>query len=92
MWSRRFIEDITRGLAQDIVLRQRYQEEGFGLESGFGTEKEARARIAGLKQSHGLSDVDIRLVQNISGAGAEERVMWQVYVKAGKGVSVFLPK
>jgi hypothetical protein len=92
MWKRRLIEDITFGLGQEIALRQRYQQDGFGLESAFGREKQARARIADLKRSHGLTDVDIRLVQNISKVGTKERITWQVYAKAGKGVSVFLPK
>jgi len=78
----------TRGLAQDIALRQRYQQEDFGLESAFGSEKEARARIAELKQTFGLKDGDIRLVQNISRVGAGERITWQVFAKAGKGIRV----
>ena len=81
-------EIITRGLAQDIMIRQRYQREDFGLESAFGTEKEARARISELKQTFGLKDGDIRLVQNISRVGAGERITWQIFVKAGKGIRV----
>ena len=92
MWRRKLIEDITYGLAQEVMLRQRYQKEGFGLESAFGGEREARARIVELKRNFGLSDADIRLIQNISKAGAQERITWQVYAKAGKGVNVFLPK
>ena len=92
MWKRRLIEDVTFGLGQEVMLRQRYQQDGFGLESAFGSERQARARIAELKRSFGLSDADIRLVQNTSKVGAQERVTWQVYAKAGKGVSVFLPK
>lgn len=92
MWKRKLVEDVTYGLAQEIALRQRYQKEGFGLESAFGGEREARARIGELKRNFGLGDVDIRLIQNISKAGAQERITWQVYAKAGKGVNVFLPK
>jgi len=92
MWKRRLIEDVTFGLGQEIMLRQRYQKEGFGLESAFGRERQARARMAELKKSHGLTEADIRLVQNISKVGTKERITWQVYAKAGKGVSVFLPK
>ena len=92
MWKRRLIEDVTFGLGQEVMLRERYQQDGFGLESAFGSERQARARIAELKRSFGLSDADIRLVQNTSKVGAQERVTWQVYAKAGKGVSVFLPK
>ena len=92
MWKRRLVEDITFGLAQEVALRQRYQKEGFGLESAFGGEREARARVEELKRKFGLSDGDIRLVQNVSKAGTQERITWQVYAKAGKGVNVFLPK
>jgi len=92
MWKRKLVEDITYGLGQEIMLRQRYQKEGFGLESAFGGEREARARISELKRKFGLSDADIRLIQNISKAGTQERITWQVYAKAGKGVNVFLPK
>ena len=92
MWKRKLVEDITFGLAQEVALRQRYQKEGFGLESAFGGEREARARVEELKRKFGLSDADIRLVQNVSKAGTQERITWQVYAKAGKGVNVFLPK
>jgi hypothetical protein len=92
MWKRRLVEDITFGLAQEVMLRQRYQQEDFGLESAFGSEREARARITDLKRNYGLSEADIRLVQNISKVGGGERITWQVYAKAGKGANVFLPK
>jgi hypothetical protein len=92
MWKRRLVKDITFGLAQEVALRQRYQQEDFGLESAFGSEKEARARMEVLHRKFGLSDAEIRLVQNISRTGGQERTIWQVYAKAGKGVSVFLPK
>lgn len=92
MQKRKLVEDVTFGLGQEIMLRQRYQQEGFGLESAFGREREARARIEELKRKFGLSEVDIRLIQNISKVGAKERITWQVYAKAGKGVNVFLPK
>jgi hypothetical protein len=92
MWKRKLIQDLTLGLGQEIALRQRYQQDGFGLESAFGSEREARARIEVLKRKFGLSEMDIRLVQNISKAGPKDRITWQVYAKAGKGVNVFLPK
>jgi hypothetical protein len=92
MWKRKLIQDLTLGLGQEIALRQRYQQDGFGLESAFGSEREARARIEALKRKFGLSEMDIRLVQNISKAGPKDRITWQVYAKAGKGVNVFLPK
>jgi hypothetical protein len=92
MWKRKLIQDLTFGLGQEVALRQRYQQDGFGLESAFGSEREARARIEVLKRKFGLSDIEMRLVQSICRAGAQERITWQVYAKAGKGVNVFLPK
>lgn len=92
MWRRKLMQDTTFSLSQEILLRQRYQEEGFGLESAFGGESEARARIAELKRKFRLSDADIRLVQNVSKSGEVEKITWQVYARAGKGVNVFLPK
>jgi hypothetical protein len=92
MWKRKLIQDLTFGLGQEVALRQRYNKEGFGLESAFGSEREARSRIEELKRRFGLSDMDMRLVQNISKAGPQERITWQIYAKAGKGVNVFLPK
>jgi len=92
MWKRRLVEDVTFGLAQEVALRQRYQKDGFGLESAFGNERQARARVEELKRKFGLSEADIRLVQNIAKVGPKERTTWQVYAKAGKGVSVFLPQ
>ena len=91
MWKRKLVEDVTFGLAQEVALRQRYQQEGFGLESAFGSEREARARIETLRRKFGLSEIDIRLIQNISRTGGQERTTWQVYAKGGKGVKVFLP-
>jgi len=91
MWKRRLVEDVTFGLAQEVSLRQRYQQDGFGLESAFGNERQARARIEELKRKFGLGEADIRLVQNLAKVGPKERTTWQVYAKAGLGVSVFLP-
>jgi hypothetical protein len=91
MWKRRLVEDVTFGLAQEVALRHRYQKDGFGLESAFGNESQARARIDTLKQKFGLTEPDIRLVQNIAKVGPKEKITWQIYAKAGKGVNVFLP-
>jgi hypothetical protein len=91
MWKRRLVEDVTFGLAQEVALRQRYQKDGFGLESAFGNESQARARIDTLKRKFGLAEPDIRLVQNIAKIGPKERTTWQIYARAGKGVNVFLP-
>ena len=92
MWKRRLVEDVTFGLAQEVALRQRYQKDGFGLESAFGNERQARARIEELKRKFGLGEADIRLVQNIAKVGTQEKITWQVYAKGGKGVNVFLPQ
>jgi hypothetical protein len=92
MWKRRLVEDVTFGLAQEVALRQRYQKDGFGLESAFGNERQARARIEELKRKFGLAEPDIRLVQNIAKVGPKEKTTWQVYAKGGKGVNVFLPQ
>jgi hypothetical protein len=91
MWKRRLVEDVIFGLAQEVALRQRYQKDGFGLESAFGNERQARARVEELRNKFGLVEADIRLVQNIAKIGNQEKVTWQVYAKAGKGVTVFLP-
>ena len=85
----KILEESIRGLAQDIALRQRYQKALFGLESVFDKREQAMARISELKGTHGLTNADIRLVENrlpIGGMG--ERVVWQVFVKHGKGVKV----
>lgn len=91
MWKRRLVEDVIFGLAQEVALRQRYQRDGFGLESAFGNERQARARVEELRNKFGLAEADIRLVQNIAKIGNQEKVTWQVYAKADKGVTVFLP-
>ncbi len=87
-YRQKLIEDEIRGLVQDIMLRQRYQRDGFGLESVFEQRRLAIARISELKGNHGLRDADFRLVQNRCKVGAGERVVWQVFVKHGKGVRV----
>lgn len=70
------------------MLRQRYQKDGFGLESAFDRRERAMSRISELKGSHGLTIADFRLVQNRAKVGAGERVMWQVFVKHGNGIKV----
>ena len=85
----KILEESIRGLAQDIALRQRYQKALFGLESVFDKRERAMTRISELKQTYGLKNADIRLVENrlpIGGSG--ERVVWQVFAKHGKGVKV----
>ena len=84
----KILEESIRGLAQDIALRQRYQKALFGLESVFEKRERAMTRISELKQTYGLSNADIRLVENRCRVGAGERAVWQVFVKHGKGVKV----
>ena len=86
--NRGLIEEVIRGFIQDIALRLRYQEEGFGLETSFDKEEQARARISELKKTYGLSNGDIRLVQYISSRQKGDKITWEVYVKAGKGLKV----
>jgi len=78
--------EITKGFSEDIALRKRYQREGFGLDSVFEKRQWAEDQAAELKQTYGLTDTDIRLVQHISETG--RTVTWEVYVKAGKGLTV----
>jgi len=84
----KLIEDEIRGLRQDIMLRQRYQKDGFGLESVFDKREQAMSRISELKRTFGLTNADFRLVQNRARVGAGERVVWQVFARHGKGVKV----
>ena len=85
----KILEESIRGLARDLALRQRYQKDMFGLESVFEKREQAMGRISQLKQTHGLKNADIRLVENrMPIGGSEERVIWQVFAKHGKGVKV----
>ena len=84
----KILEESIRGLVQDIMLRQRYQRDGFGLESAFDRREQAMARISELKGNHGLTDADFRLVENRCRVGAGERAVWQVFAKHGKGIKV----
>ena len=79
---------ITRGFTEDILLRKRYQEEGFGLETVFENREWAEARIRELRCSHNLSETDVRLVEHVSTPETGERGSWEVYVSAMKGLSV----
>jgi len=85
----KILEESIRGLRQDIALRQRYQKDGFGLESVFEKRERAVARISELKRTYGLGNADTRLVQNrLPVGGMGERVVWQVFARHGKGVKV----
>jgi len=82
--------EITRGFSEDIALRERYQKEGFGLETVFEKQKWAEDRITELKRTYGLSYADIRLVHHISTSETGEKPAWEVYVKVGIGLPILL--
>jgi len=82
------VRDVTRGFAEDETLCERYQKEGFGLETVFEKLECAEARISQLKKDYKLTDNDLRLVKHISSPASGEKPAWEVYVKAGKGISV----
>jgi hypothetical protein len=86
------VQEVTRGFSEDIALRERYQKEGFGLETVFEKQKWAEERITELKQIYDLTDGDIHFVKHISTSETGEKPSWEVYVKAGKRLPVlFLP-
>ncbi len=85
-------KEVTRGFIEDFALRERYQKEGLGLETVFEKQEWAVDRAAELKQIYGLTDADIRLVKHISTPETGEKPTWEVYVKAGKGLSVLFLK
>ena len=80
--------EVTKGFSEDIALRERYEKEGFGLESVFEKQEWGEARVAEIKQTFGLTDADIRLVKHISTPETGEKTTWEVYVKARKGLRV----
>lgn len=82
------VQDATKGFAEDIALRQRYEKEGFGLETGFERRDWAEERVADLRQEYNLVDSDIRLVRHISSPETGEKTTWEVYIRDGKGVKV----
>lgn len=82
------VQQLTRGFTEDIALRERYQKEGFGLESVFEKHDWAKDRATELKHIYSLIDADIRLVKHISTPETGERSAWEVYVKDGKGLPV----
>jgi len=81
-------QDVTKGFAEDNALRQRYEKEGFGLETGFERRDWAEERIADLRQEYNLVDSDIRLVRHISSPETGEKTIWEVYIRDNKGVEV----
>jgi hypothetical protein len=82
------VQDITKGFIQDINLRERYQEEGFGLETGFERRDWAEKRITDLKEAYNLADSDIRLVRHISSPETGKKTTWEVYVRDVNGIEV----
>ena len=84
------VTEETRGFAEDIALRERYQKDGFGLETAFEKQEWAEARVLELKQTYKLNDSAIRMVQHISTPETGEKPSWEVYVKIGKGLKVLL--
>ncbi|MFQ6122952.1 MAG: hypothetical protein ACE5LA_07865 [Dehalococcoidales bacterium] len=82
------IQEVTKGFAEDITLRECYEKEGFGLETGFERQEWAEQRVLELKEDYGLTDTDIRLVKHISTPETGEKPAWEVYVKVGKGLEV----
>ena len=82
------IQEVTRGFGGDIALRERYQKEGFGLETVFENQEWGEGRVTELKQTYGLTDADICLIKHISTPETGEKPTWEVYVKAGKGLPV----
>jgi hypothetical protein len=82
------VQGITKGFTEDIALRQRYEKEGFGLETGFERRDWAEERIANLRQEYNLVDSDTRLVKHISSPETGKKTTWEVYVIDGKGVEV----
>ena len=81
-------QEVTRGFDEDISLRQRYQEEGFGLDTVFEKHEWADGRITELKRTYDLADGDIRLVIHISTPETGEKPIWEVYARASRGVPV----
>ena len=83
-----YAHEVTRGFSEDIALRRRYQEEGFGLETVFGERKWAEERIEELKRTFYLTDADIRLVNHFSSSETGEKPAWEIYVRVRKGLKV----
>ena len=82
------VQEVTKGFVQAIALRERYEEEGFGLETVFEKQEWAEERIAELKQIYGLADSDVCLIKHISSPETGEKPAWEVFVREGKGLPV----
>ena len=86
------IQETTRGFREELAFRSRYQRDGFGLESAFERRGAAEARVAELKREYHLTILNIRLVKHTHILQRGDRITWEVYVKAGKGLKVLFPK
>ena len=53
---------------------------------------ELAEKIIQLKREHHLTDLSIRLIKHTYVLDRGERTMWEVYVKARRGVKVLFPK
>ena len=80
------VEAITRGFVEDASLRERFEREGFGLESVFEHEEWAQNRAAEIQGYYCLKPEDTRLVKHISTPESGEREAWEIYVKIKKGL------
>jgi|YNPMSStandDraft_1061717.scaffolds.fasta_scaffold18324_4 hypothetical protein len=82
------VREITRGFAEAGALDQRYQQEGFKLDSGFEKPEWAEQRAAQLQREYRLQEEDIRIVQHISTPETGCRSTWLVYARDVKGIGV----
>jgi|GEM_PF-3487395 len=82
------VREVTRGFAEAKALDQRYQQEGFELDSGFEKPEWAEQRAAELHQEYRRQQDDIRIVQHISTPETGCRSTWLVYVRSDKGMRV----
>lgn len=82
------VHDVTIGISKAESLRKRYQNESFGLETGFEIRDLAEKRILDLRKAYNLAEHDLRLVKHVSSAETGHRTLSEVYVRAGKGVDV----
>jgi len=82
------VREVTRGFAEAKALDQRYQQEGFELDTGFEKPEWAEQRATDLQRQYLLQEDDIRIVQHISTSETGCRSTWQVYVRGVKGIRV----
>ena len=90
MATKWLFQEKTRGVSEELALRCRYQQEGFGLDSAFEDREWAAARIAGLKENHHLTNANIRLVRHTRKLAKGNRITWEVYVRTDTGLPLIL--